>query len=194
MISAKLNSEDQTVPESKKLQGFFLHKFHVQIFSAFSISLAFESFSPLNLPLNLLHRCPNCSFLFSSITLTIPPANEPSSDAGFEPDDALCVRLPARASALCYSASTLDVVHPAVSKLITVIRLKRGGLGSAWPAARSLWTSPVRLRASHTESGGAAGTWPRRRLLLTIGSCCFCLHETLIGAFSCTHAVIMTSL
>lgn len=49
---------------------------------------------------------------------------------------------------MCSSASTLVAVHPAVSKLITVIRLKRGERGTSWPRACFLRTSPVRQRAS----------------------------------------------
>lgn len=75
-------------------------------------------------------------------------AIEPSSDAGFEPADALCIQLPVRLSAVCLSASTLDAVHPIVSKLITVIRLKRGEPGTSWPGACFFWTSPVRRRIS----------------------------------------------
>lgn len=181
-----------------------MHKFHLGIYIIihrffWPASSLWPFDNSLFYPLNLLHLRPNCSFLFSSITLTISMVNEPSRSAGFEPDDVLCIQLPVRVQRVGWvqcvlSASTLDVVHPTVSKLITVIRLKRGELGSAWPAACFLWTSPVRRRTSHTGSGWATGTRPCRRLLLMIGSRCFCLYETHTGVFNCTHAVIMTSL
>lgn len=108
---------------------------YVQMLHTFlvgTISLAKNFF--LNYLSRRLHLRPNCSFLFTSIILTISLANEPSSDAGFEPDDALRIQLPVRLSAVCLSASTLDAVHPTVPKLITVIRLKKRGTGHqlAW--------------------------------------------------------------
>lgn len=109
----------------------------------------------LSYPLNLFHRQTIGHFPFSSITLTISMAHEPSSYAGFETYDFfLAVRCQKESvSVMCLSASTLAVVHTTVFKLITVIRLKRRELGSTWPVLCFLWTSPVRRRTSHTGSG-----------------------------------------
>lgn len=91
-------------------------------------------------------------------------------------------------SEACLSAS--GAVHPAVSKFITVIRLRPGEAGTGWawgvfPADIPGETENLRLQMTSQEVA-------QRSLHVMMAPRCCCLDKAHTGAFSCIRASTMT--
>lgn len=88
----------------------------------------------------------------------------------------------------CLSAS--GAVHPAVSKFITIIRLRPGEAGTGWawggPPADGLGElENLRLQMTSQEAA-------QRSLRVMMAPRCCCLDNAHTGAFSCVRASTMT--
>lgn len=94
-------------------------------------------------------------------------------------------------SEACLSAS--GAVHPAVSKFITVIRLRPGEAGTGWawgvfPADIPDETENLRLQMTSQEVAQRS----LRVMMAPRCCCCCCLDQAHAGAFSCIRASTMT--